>query len=232
MSVISRQTRFAVLLVTLCLAMSAGALLALVDTRPEKVKASEWAEANRTELPDTLDEISKYPLAYRRAAFLKTTAEVRYDLWEANLQQFASGPLTSEQRAVVFQLKNTLRPEYYREDPSIKDAKQAALGPICKRIGEIFSVEQRRMLATLGPTEGPRESRLVGWVRGAKAFLPTYIVNANTSPAFHDCDCADDTHCLDCPTWSYCGFSDGCSETWGGCGCAWAFSCVSLCDGI
>jgi hypothetical protein len=228
----SMTSRLMMMLLAVCLATSVGAVLASVDTRPEKIRAAEWAEANKATLPDTVDEMRRHPIPYRRAAFKKLTPDVRYALWRDNLQRIASGPLTPEQRAVVLELRDALRPEFYRDDPTGAPAKQAALGPVCKRIGELFPAEQRRLLTTLGPINESRHERMIALVRKAKSLLPAYLVTAedNDSSRFHDCECAEDTHCLDCPSGQHCGFSDNCSESWFGCGCANAFSCTAMCE--
>ncbi len=182
------------------------------------------------ELPDTLAEMAELPVAYRRAAFNELSPATRFALWRENLTQIAAGPLTDEQRALVLSLRESLRTDFYVDTASSSELKQATVGSICERVATLFSTEQRRMLATLGPVEYRKESRLVTVVRQVKSFLPSYLVNANSSGALHTCECVEDTHCLDCNTGMHCGFSTGCSETWFGCGCAAVFGCTKVCQ--
>lgn len=223
---LSIKTRVTTFVVAVCIATSAGAVLALVDTRPENEKAAEWATSN-SDIPDTLDEMARVPPAYRRAAFKVLPASTRYTLWRENLQRIASGPLTPQQRSLVLQLSDRLRPEFYADIPDHAEAKKSDLAPLCEQIAALFSVEQRRMLATLGPIEDTKEGRLVTVVRRAKSLLPSYVLNA--SKGFHDCECVWDTHCLDCDPGRHCGFAENCSDSWFGCGCAAAFGCTKMC---
>jgi hypothetical protein len=101
------------------LAIVAVAGLALVDTRPMHVKASEWAEHNRLTLPQHLSELATYPVSYRRAAFKLYSPELRAKMWREHLSRVvAERPLNSDQQQIVEDLIATLTPELYtRENP-------------------------------------------------------------------------------------------------------------------
>lgn len=62
-----------------------------------------WIAAHRDSLPQTLDELAKYPLAYRRAIQGAVAPEIRAAFWCDHMRTFL-GPdtrLSPEQQAVV-----------------------------------------------------------------------------------------------------------------------------------
>ena len=68
---------------------------------PDEIRA--WIERHRHELPNTLAEITRYPIPFRKAIVQAVAPEVRVQLWREHLTSFLSsdGELTAEEQALV-----------------------------------------------------------------------------------------------------------------------------------
>ncbi|MFY1825973.1 bacteriocin fulvocin C-related protein [Myxococcus fulvus] len=116
----------------------------------EKIQA--WIEAQGPNLPTNLKELSKHPMAYRRAIFVALPAEKKVALWQEHVRHYiATHPqLSSRQVDVLDSILEMLTPKAYLEPGSfnVSAATAAAAG--------VFSVDEVRViLATLGPVEEP-----------------------------------------------------------------------------
>jgi hypothetical protein len=229
----SLKVRLVMLVLAVSVAATAVAAGSLIDTRPVRVKAAHWAVANIGNLPDTVEELSSYPAAYRKAAFRVLTPEKRAGIWREHLRNLAQHQhLTTEQRQLINELLALVTPEMYSDTRDQAEVERR-FRPLCQRISELFPVEQRRAFSLAGLREVPAEGRLTTWARSFKAFVgATYVANAATE-VFHDCDCAEDTWCLDCNTWEGCvfGLVPPCSQGWG-CGCLGLETCAGECKTI
>lgn len=217
------RTRLILLLSSAAFAVSGVAVVALVDTRPPTVTAREWVAANSANLPTDYDELAKYPVAYRLAAFRAHTPEIRSRLAREHFTRFRSGnSLTPSQDKLIGELIAALGPEVY--SPTGRDAQEALKG-MCARIGALFSKEQAALLGTLGPPP-TAESQVVSWLRTAKKFTTAYILHASV---LEDCTCAVRTDCSGCVLSGGNCYPGNCDSHWPGCGCGFAFTCDGQC---
>src|SRR5687768_6633426 len=70
--------------------------------RLDEIRA--WVEAQRHELPQTLPELSRFPIPFRKAIVHVLPSEVRVALWRDHLVSFvgAGSALTADQQALVW----------------------------------------------------------------------------------------------------------------------------------
>lgn len=225
---ITTRLRAATVVGACCAMLSLGSVLALVDTRPVAERARDWAAANATSLPATLDELSRYPVPFRVAAFQEMSPEERSRIVRQHLSRVeARYSLTQAQRQLINTMIAELGPEAYSDTGHA--AAQARLGPICSTIQQLFSPEQRAVLGTLGP-QTPSESRLRQWIRSAKAVAAPYLVDAKASARTSQfCSCAIQTSCSGCALEGGICQSGDCTPTGYGCGCGFVWSCDGVC---
>lgn len=113
-----------------------------------------WVAAHRDELPTTLDELSAYPIPFRRAIVSAVSTEQRIGFWDAHLRTFLApdAGLTTEQRAVVADALPLL-PGIFGS-PQLE--AQARMRPIEERAADVFSRPQRAAIfGMVGPPEPP-----------------------------------------------------------------------------
>jgi hypothetical protein len=224
--------RLMILSTTLAFTAMGAAAMSFIDTRDVKIRAAEWAEAAKTNgvLPTTLKELEGLPVSYRIAAFQAATPEIRSSLMRQHLGAFKNfAQLSTAQIALMDRLISIASPALYDDTHVGRSAAQEQLRELCQGIPKLFSEDQRRVFSSLGLTTVPDEAQYVAWVRSAQTYFGTQVVNADTY--FHNCNCAEDTYCPDCNSQSGCAFGKvpRCSDTWFGCGCALAESCVGEC---
>lgn len=227
----SRRKRTVVMGIVITLTLTVASTVAAIDTRPVGARAGDWVRANAGALPATLSELAEYPVPYRVAAFQAHTPELRSRLAREHYRAFlAQNDLNEDQAAVVEQLITILTPAAYT--PTGRDQAQERLAGICPRIPTLFSREQAAALAVLGPGNPPEDGFVLRWARIAKRFLVAYSVSASGG-RFEDCWCASETECPGCVI-LYQQICDpgGCTETWPGCGCGFAFTCDGLCEDV
>lgn len=202
--------------------------LAFVDTRPVAVKAHEWALATRDSLPSTLDELSAFPVEYRREAFKRFAPGQQSALVREHLRNFLrSETLTTQQRELVNRMIQIVSPEAYGNGNA---QARKAMGEICTKVSPSFDRRQQALLSTLGPMRAS-ESALIRMARATKAFLSLPHVNAKpTSIAtFGSCDCNLGSWCS-CVGVGNCGGDEACADEGGvGCGCGWLHPCNGSC---
>jgi hypothetical protein len=211
---------------------SSGAALSFVDTRPANARASEWVEAMGDALPRTLDGLSAYPLAYRKAAFRELTAAERSAAWREQLDAFRGNhELSKAQDDFLNRLGAALSPDLYAAvETKGSTAADTTVGPLCVEAATLFTEGQRHELGILGPVPEP-PSKVRVWLTVAARSFQTTVLRAGPT-TFHDCDCSEDTYCPECDYLvEGCDFGSlpECSETWFGCGCGWAFWCTGFC---
>ena len=113
-----------------------------------------WVAAHRDALPQTLKELSRYPMIYRRAIIGAVSPAVREAMWHEHLSGFL-GPeagLSPAQQACVREMMAALS-TLMAED---RQKAQPLMEEIEERISTLFSREQAgSIFATLGPPEPP-----------------------------------------------------------------------------
>ena len=113
-----------------------------------------WVQQHADSLPRTLDELSAYPVAFRRVIINVVSHERRAALWQAHLRTFlgADTALSAEQRVFVESAIEDL-PQGF--PGSLADV-QARLGPLEERMRQVLTREQAAaMFGMIGPPEPP-----------------------------------------------------------------------------
>lgn len=113
-----------------------------------------WVAAHRDSLPTTLAELTRLPMAYRRAVFTASSPEVRARLWREHWATFLGpdSPLTAEQQALVREAEAALL-GLTSDDRAAARARAQAFE---ERMRGVFSRgEAAAIFATLGPPEPP-----------------------------------------------------------------------------
>ena len=111
-----------------------------------------WIAAHRDELPRTLAELTRYPMAYRRAIFGASPPDVRAGFWRDHWAGFLGpdSPLTPEQQAFLREAEAAL-PELMAAD---REAAQTHARAFEARMLGVFSREEAvAIFGTLGPPE-------------------------------------------------------------------------------
>jgi hypothetical protein len=113
-----------------------------------------WVESHSAELPETLAELTTYPMAFRRVIARALPLEQRVAVWREHLETVCSTftPGTSEQRALIADVIQEL-PSLLSGDLARTAASMRALEP---RMGVLLTHEQLvEAFATLGQPEPP-----------------------------------------------------------------------------
>jgi hypothetical protein len=114
----------------------------------------KWVEAHADALPQTLAELSAFPMAFRRVIVNYVSPERRTMLWQEHLRSFL-GPdstLTHEQRELVEDMIVRL-PDIFA---SQQLEAQAKMRPLEERLRVAFERKQAAaMFGMLGPAEPP-----------------------------------------------------------------------------
>jgi hypothetical protein len=113
-----------------------------------------WVEAHRDSLPTTLDELSTFPVAFRRVIVNSVSPEQRTRFWEEHLRTFLEpeAELTTAQRAFVAEAIPALTGIF--QSPQLE--AQAKMRPIEQRAIELLSRPQcAAIFGMVGPPEPP-----------------------------------------------------------------------------
>ena len=119
---------------------------------PDEIRA--WVEAHAHDLPQTLDELSRLPIPFRKAVVAAVSPEVRMSLWREHLESYASptSELTPPQRELVADAIVEL-PIIFQGARAEGEGRARALED---RMRELITREQAsRIFGTLGPPEPP-----------------------------------------------------------------------------
>jgi hypothetical protein len=114
-----------------------------------------WVEQHRDTLPTTLDELARYPVAFRRVIVNCVSSEQRTQLWQEHLRTFLApdAGLIAEQRSFLEQVIPTLRAIFF--SPSYEEM-QRRMRPLEEGIAARFSRAQgAAMFGMIGPPEPP-----------------------------------------------------------------------------
>ncbi|MBA8822731.1 hypothetical protein FHX42_000060 [Saccharopolyspora lacisalsi] len=166
--------------------------------------ARDWVEANKGRLPTTYDEITAYPMVYRRAIYSELSPVSKSGIWIEHLDRYraAHPDLSTEQVKVVDAAKAiAANPTHFesgnRPDRALAQLKESAVGSFGK-------AGAGALLATIGPPE---------------------YRSASGAPA---CECTNEDEY--CPDRHYCQYkSSNCSFN-DGCGTFGLYVCNGLCD--
>ena len=113
-----------------------------------------WIHHHPDALPRTLEELARWPVAFRRAILDTVPREARRDLWGAHLSGFLSpeSGFSAEQRQVIEEIIARL-PQLLGDEPTASEAERWAF---VARVEATISEEERdRLFATIGPAEPP-----------------------------------------------------------------------------
>jgi hypothetical protein len=210
--------------------------VAMVDTRPEAVRAREWARIHADSLPPAA-VLAGYPLAFRRAAFGVMSPAAKAEMAREYLSAYLSRPaLTQEQRAFIKEVLELLAPSIY-ERSNLATNKER-FGWVCERLGMLFPNQaDRARLASFGEV-GAAPIPWRAWAGSIQRTMGLGIAHANSSAALDECDCIEFTYCSLCS-----GLGGVCKPglhtdpmtcivyPWSeGCGCFFFFVCDGVCD--
>ncbi|GLW93732.1 bacteriocin fulvocin C-related protein [Actinokineospora globicatena] len=172
----------------------------------DDAKARAWVAANRGSLPITFDEITAYPIAYRKAILASLSPAERSALWseQVNRYRLTHPDLTAEQRAFLDEaLAVAGRSETFQDEASEEVAAQ-----LTRLHDEGIRVLGFHQAASLLAVFGPAEQ--VAVAAGA--------LNGCTCNKLDDW-CAWGYHCRD----------GSCGQTPQGCGTYYGQPCNGLC---
>lgn len=189
------------------------------DNRSICIIAKEWAVAKveAGQLPATIEELNKYRVAYRRAAFETMSPDQRSSMWRQHITKFrASREFNAAQLALIDESLEFLKTAFHQKN----DVQYEALK---SQIPGLFpSKADQKQFALLGvPDNAPA---VVGLLRN--------VGFGGGGTFFADCECriGADNFIDDCPSHAIdCLGGSGCQGTWAGCGVFWLQPCNGTC---
>jgi hypothetical protein len=192
------------------------------DPRPTSALAEEWVRRNADNLPNTLEDLTAFPIVYRKQIFKALRPEDKSRLWREQLTAFLrTEQLTPAQQEFVSEMIVRLTPEVYA--PFVDQA--SVFQESCKQGAALFSKEQRHVFSVLGGTQRSPSSwetiriAAVHRLRSAVSLRATGVV---------DCDCTLDSWCTSCDACE----TRVCYKQDSGCGCFWSYECRKVCADI
>ena len=240
------------------LVLSIGALLIGVSdwpastTRflvPECQAIRNWVTAHAQSLPQTLDEIAAYPLAYRRAIFSSLRPEVKAALWREQMTRFLrTHRLSPEQRAFSETARSHAiparwdrsRPRTPEEERHNTEFHQYVRSETLR----LFSFEERQAFLVLGSVipviplaarvafpdgRGAEAVRADNSPRGSIQLVNFRLAGAGEtrSRSMAQCECATSDNWCDSGA---CG-EGSCHSVAAACGWFWCENCNGSCGG-
>lgn len=203
-----------VVIVAGLLVVGTAGLTFLPGPKPLCQVAQDWAtvQAAQGHLPQTLEELSRYRVVYRRAAFRLLPAAQKRALWLEQMHAFqASHDLNTAQVALIDDASDFLSTAY--EGP-LDQTRYAAL---TAQVAALFvSTADRRVFTRLGPADTAPVSLVA---------LVVPVLRADSC----ECKMDADNWIDDCGDQSVCGGGSGCEPTSVGCGVWWVQSCDGHC---
>jgi len=186
-------------------------------------EAYNWVDSHRAELPHTYDEISEFPLGYRKAIYSALAAETRAQLWQEQFERFLqSENLAEAQREVLLEAIELATPELFSamKDRSHRGFVQARqrLAEFEKRARETFGNE---VTGDLFGRIGPADIE-IGIIkpRGVAKFQSSATLSAGCSCSTVSDYCSSAFHCV----------SGGCIVIRNECGTFWTYDCNGQCQ--
>lgn len=192
-----------------------------IPTAEDCASVDAWMVANEATLPTGYDEISRFPVAYRRSIFGALPAEAKSRLWQQHFEAYraAHPELTGEQGAFIDKLSATFSPELYVAAAGGEPSEEvdATIEALEAEAATLFSVdEQYALMANLGPDESTAENDTV----------------ASIAPRARACECSSKSDwCNRRGTRLGCAKGhDGCRKPrFKRCGTGFAHKCDGLC---
>ncbi|MGK3965410.1 bacteriocin fulvocin C-related protein [Sorangium sp. So ce118] len=118
-----------------------------------------WVAAHRESLPATYEDITLFPVAYRRAIFAALPAETKSQLWQQHFQAYmeARPGLGLEQKTFIEKLSSVALPQLFAHpgDGEVdSDSLGARVNTLASEGDVLFSSDDLfRLMANLGPVE-------------------------------------------------------------------------------
>ncbi|HEX6903000.1 MAG TPA: bacteriocin fulvocin C-related protein [Thermoanaerobaculia bacterium] len=223
------------------LLLSLGIVLALPGSafaqRICRSEAHEWAAANRGNLPQTYEELSVMPLAYRRAAYAALPAAAKSRIWRTQLERVLEmeTELTPAQKALLLEAVQLATPDTFaatRDRSSLKYRQmRSRVESLETRAKEAFGADRAaRIFARIGPAD--TDTLYFIDRQKAEAIVPgLQMVEELTSGQQQP---APDTGCSCSDASDYCssGFNctgGGCIRISDECGTFWTYDCDGSC---
>lgn len=195
----------------------------------------KWIEANRTDLPQTYEEISALHPTYRRAIYGFLPAETKSALWRTQFERYLSGSqLTEEQRSLLLEALQSVTPRTF----ALLDGKSR---PARARLVRYFEDFEARALKAFGPERTQEIFSTIGPASIEDRFFsaPRELLTSSTSlepspspdpsPGPVACSCSR-SH-KECPSGYTCTGNHACNRVTNGCGPFYArVDCDGLCE--
>lgn len=160
-----RRTARALLALPVCVALGSVVIGATWKRPTPPCQITEaWVRQHRTSLPSTLAEISRYPLAFRKAIVAHVSADVRVRLWREKLDFYLapSSNLSPAQRELVQHIRDELYVLVSDSTGKLGRERMASEG-LHDRIASLFDSAQRRAIfGTVGLAKMPADSIALG----------------------------------------------------------------------
>ncbi|HWN66158.1 MAG TPA: bacteriocin fulvocin C-related protein [Haliangium sp.] len=179
------------------------ATITAVPVAQDCATVDAWLQENKAWLPTEYEDISSYPMAYRRAIFSRLAADQKSALWKQHLRRYVDSrpELSAQQLEFIRGAMDIASVKLFLEPV---DLHHQALEELRKAAVDAFGEEESRLLlATLGADE----------VQDVAQPLAT-------------CECS--VYSDWCPWWHECYFG-GCGSTLSGCGTYYKYRCDGTC---
>jgi hypothetical protein len=211
----SMRTAFSVVffLVLLALALHPANGASRGEGRSACDLINDWVAAHQDNLPRTYEDLSRYPLPYRRGIFNALTAEEKSELWKdhlANMLEEAS--LTDAQRALIWEAIDLVTPDLYSRSQ--------------RRVGFLERKTETFQQKALKEFNRALLSRVFGQLEPADVELVSLGKEVMISGGVA-CSCNHD-HDF-CPSGYGCDEKSICDRLSSGCGWVWSQACDGLC---
>lgn len=191
--------------------MGVGALAATAtDPEPECVVAARWVNEHAESLPTSLEELSTFTHAYRKAIYIKLPREIQMRLWHQQTRYYlADLSLTEAQRLFITEVDAEMEQTFGAEKAKMRNEKK-----YMTRAKDILGIElAKKIFGDLGLNTP--EMQLA-----ASGGKPMFLCSCNWT--------GQGDFCL--PTGLACGPA-GCTPTETGCGWWWCDPCNGECNG-
>lgn len=201
------------LILTFALTLFAG--VAFADDASCRQAFDGWLELNKSQLPQSLDEMATLDRGEQRFAFAAISPELRADLWRSHIERYLDqnrGELDRAQVAVLESAAKVVGPRLFQTpegDPAYAQLVKRPLEKLSAQAYAAFSDEQIAVIFyQLGPN-GERAATKMGSCNCDHSFDCRGPYNING-------------HCIK--------FGFNCLPVNYGCGFLWLFGCEGLCS--
>lgn len=186
--------------------------------------ANTWVEEHADNLPTSFASISKYPAEYRKAIFIKLSADQKANIWSERLQEIVDNmTLNKKQHSLLGEIIKKLTPAVFDKNAGSDVINDRTLKSV---FGETLAAN---IFSSLSPVQDVKENQTKSIVYEMNQILRNDEVSVSSMPP--DCGCSSSSdYCglgHDCAT----GYPHSCFDSEAGCGTFWMYSCDGLCDG-